>query len=66
MTATKPLIDRLVRIGFPRREAQAAIEALGPDATLDQASAWIGSKMLSQALKRAGFRETQPRQFHLE
>lgn len=55
----RTLEQRLIRVGFAPADASAAVAALGDTATLNDASHWIGRRMLESILTQAGFTKVQ-------
>lgn len=51
------LKERLIRIGFCETDVARAIEALGPDAHIDDAGHWIALAQLKRIFDAAGMRE---------
>lgn len=53
----RTLKERLIRIGFCETDVERAINALGPDAHIDDAGHWIALASLKRIFATAGIRE---------
>lgn len=51
------LKERLIRIGFCETDVARAIDALGPDAPIDEAGHWIALAQINRIFSAAGMRE---------
>lgn len=51
------LKERLIRIGFCETDVEQAINALGPDAHIDEAGHWIALAQIKRIFNAAGMRE---------
>lgn len=49
------LRSRLIRLGFNEADVDACVATLGPDASLDLATHWLGVRALETIFRKCGF-----------